>query len=305
MKFKKILSLVLAVITVMSVVQITAISAFAANYTANYSQYDQPENSGDYAYWNGKKTERSKSTNINEVKWIQSSLNWCISNKGVNASKLNVDGSFGPASKKATIAFQKKFGLSADGSFGPSTIKKMKSVLSSGSSKSASSSTSSSKTLSFNMNNIKSTGPQPKGSKYCGCFALAYARDILDGKSHKYSEYSEGYLKKAKRYSYTVVWAKGNATSKKGSSKQDVFKAAYNAINSGKPVIVRVTGNGSSGHYITLVGYKDVKNVNSLAASNFLMIDPVSSLFNKGVVSMTAGSTGYSLASNLQYIIVN
>ena len=100
-------------------------------------------------------------------------------------------------------------------------------------------------------------------------------------------------------------WAKGNATSKKGSSKQDVFKSAYNAINSGKPVIVRVTGNGSSGHYITLVGYKDVKNVNSLSASNYLMIDPVSSLFNKGVVSMTAGSTGYSLASSLQYIIVN
>ncbi len=35
------------------------------------------------------------------------------------------------------------------------------------------------------------------------------------------------------------------------------------------------------------------------------MIDPVKSNFNKGIVSMTTGSTGYSLAGSLQYAIVN
>lgn len=104
------------------------ISVFAANYSTNYSSYNQPE-SNDFAYWNGKKVVKGSGTTTNEIKWMQAALNYCISKKGLNASKLNVDGSFGPASKKTTTAFQKKYGLSQDGSFGPSTISKMKSVL--------------------------------------------------------------------------------------------------------------------------------------------------------------------------------
>jgi hypothetical protein len=107
------------------------------------------------------------------------------------------------------------------------------------------------------------------------------------------------------RYSHTASWTKGNCTVKNGSSAQAVFKAVYDSINNGKPVVVRVKGNGSDGHYIILVGYQNVTNVNALSAKNFLMIDPVKSNFNKGIVSMTTGSTGYSLAGSLQYAIVN
>lgn len=104
------------------------VPAFAAANT-NYSAYNSPENSGDYAYWNGSRVVRSSSTTVSEVKWMQASLNHCIANKGLNASYLTVDGSFGPASKNATAAFQRAAGLSADGSFGSLTIKKMKDVL--------------------------------------------------------------------------------------------------------------------------------------------------------------------------------
>lgn len=125
---KKLVSVVLALITVFTTLAATATTAFAANYSTSYSSYNEPE-SNDYAYWNGKKVVKGLGTTTNEIKWMQAALNYCIAKKGLNASKLNVDGSFGPASKKTTTAFQKKYGLSQDGSFGKNTISKMKSVL--------------------------------------------------------------------------------------------------------------------------------------------------------------------------------
>lgn len=127
---KRVISILLAVITIFSMCSVM-LTASAANYTTNYSSYDPPENSGDYAYWNGKKVVKSSSTSISEIKWMQAALNYCIKNKGLSVScLLDVDGSFGPKCKTATQAFQRKYGLSVDGSFGPSTIKKMKSVIS-------------------------------------------------------------------------------------------------------------------------------------------------------------------------------
>lgn len=105
------------------------ISVNAADASTNYSAYSTPSTSGDYAYWNGSRTVKAAGTTVSEIKWMQTSLNYCIVNKGVNTSKLTIDGSFGPACKKATLAFQKKYGLSQDGSFGPNTISKMISVL--------------------------------------------------------------------------------------------------------------------------------------------------------------------------------
>lgn len=108
------------------------VPASAKNGDSNYSSYNEPENSGDYAYWNGSKVVRSSSTSKKEVKWMQAALNNCIKNEGLKADYIDVDGSFGPATKKATEKFQKAAKLTVDGSFGPATIKKMKSVLGDG-----------------------------------------------------------------------------------------------------------------------------------------------------------------------------
>ena len=124
---KKIISLLLALLLLCSSLTALGLTAYAANYTSSYWNYTEPSGA-DYAYWNGRKMVKHSGTWTTNIKWMQASLNWCIRNKGLNASLLNVDGSFGPASKKATLAFQRKFGLSADGSFGPSTIKRMKDV---------------------------------------------------------------------------------------------------------------------------------------------------------------------------------
>lgn len=120
-------SLLLIIITIMSV---TIISTSAAGKTTNYHNYSAPSSS-DYAYWNGKKVVKAKGTTKSEIQWMQAALNYCIKYNGLNASYLDVDGSFGPSSKKTTVAFQKKYGLKQDGSFGPGTIGKMKNVLNS------------------------------------------------------------------------------------------------------------------------------------------------------------------------------
>lgn len=294
----KFLSIALVLATIFSINAI-GLTASAANYTTNYSNYDAPENSGDYAYWNGSKVVRSGNTSKDEVMWMQAALNYCITNKGLSTSKLDVDGSFGPASKAATTAFQKKYGLSVDGSFGPSTISKMKSVLST-------SATPSSKTLSINWNNINSTGYQSVSGP-CGCYALAYCRDIIDGKSHSWTEYSyEGYVKSLGRYGYTASWGKANYVSKNSTSTSTVYKAMYDSLKSGKPVIVNVTGGRSTGsHYIAIVGYTNVSDTNSLSAKNFLIIDSAKKAKKTATENMS--SVGYSLhkngSSQYQYIV--
>lgn len=124
-KTSRVASLALALLLIVNMI---AASASAANYTTNYQQYSAPSSS-DFAYWNGSRVVRASGTTISEVKWMQAALNYCIVYKGLNATKLDVDGSFGPASKATALAFQRTYGLEQDGSFGPSTIQKMKTVL--------------------------------------------------------------------------------------------------------------------------------------------------------------------------------
>ncbi len=102
----------------------------ASNENTNYSKFDRPETKGDYAYYSGGKTKKSNSTSKSEIKWMQAALNYCIKYEGLKTAYISVDGSFGPATRQATLAFQKAANLTQDGSFGPSTIKKMISVLS-------------------------------------------------------------------------------------------------------------------------------------------------------------------------------
>lgn len=284
---KKIVAVLLTIATLCTIFVASSIPASAA--AKNPWDYSSTPNRAIYY--------KSPVMKGNDVKWVQQSLNITV-----NAG-LKIDGSFGPASKNATKKFQKKYSLTQDGSFGPATRTKMVSVLNSkGYYTNSSGNNALSKQLKVNMKYIKSTGYQSVSGP-CGCYALAYCRDILDGKAHKWTEYSVGYLKNKGRYSYTVSWSKAGYTSHKASNKQAVFKALYNSINNGRPAVVRVKGNGSTGHYVCVVGYKNVSNANSLSEKNFLIIDSASrTAFNRGVTSMTSGSTGYSIHNDLQYI---
>ena len=233
---------------------------------------------------------KASGTTNSEVKWMQAVLNWLIKNKGLNASYLDVDGSFGPASKKTTIAFQKKYGLKQDGSFGPSTISKAKSLIKTNDN----SNSKVSKTLSINWTLIKKTGKQSVSGP-CGCYAFAYCRDIVDNSQHYWTQYSEGYLNSKHRYSYSFVASKAGYTPKTSRYSATVYKAIYNNINSGKPVVINVRGGRSSGcHYVAVVGYTNVTNISNLSASNFLIIDSAGG----GYKTENLGGLGYSLRYN-------
>ena len=54
---------------------------------------------------------------------IQSFLNWCLD------LNLAIDNSFGPATEKAVLEYQKRYGLKQDKKFGPACIKKAKEIL--------------------------------------------------------------------------------------------------------------------------------------------------------------------------------
>ncbi len=299
--FTKVLSIALAMITIFST-SVVSVTASAASNT-NYSRYNSPENSGDYAYWNGSKVVKSSSTTKDEIRWMQAALNNCIAKEGLKTSYISVDGSFGPASKTATIAFQKAVGLKADGSFGPATIQKMKSILGDKKDNSLkpvnSTKSGTSKTLPVNWSLIKLTGKQGAGEKNCLCRALAYSRDIIDGYAHKWTEYSVGYLKSEKRYSYTADCSKAGYTKKQSTSQATVYKAVYDNLNNGKPVVINVddgAGKRSSGcHFVAVVGYTNVTDVSKLSASNFLIIDSVGS---GGYNTENLGSLGYYLIKN-------
>lgn len=236
----------------------------------------------------------------NDVKWVQQSLNIVI------GAGLSVDGSYGPASKNATKKFQKQYGLSQDGSFGPATRSKMLAVLKNkgytdGKSTTPSKS-SSSKTLYINWNNIKKTGYQTVSGP-CGCYALAYCRDIIDNKAHSWTEYSKEYLRSKKRYSYTAVWSKAGYVSKQGNSST-ILRALYDNINAGKPVVVGLRYKDKYGkthsHYVAVVGYTNVTNVNALTLKNFLIID--SSTKNcTSTENLGTSKFGYYLSG--QYIV--
>lgn len=75
---------------------------------------------------------RGQSLTEEQIMWMQAALNRCIEAEGLEAEPLEVDGSFGPASRAATAAFQQATGLEAEGELNAATIETMINVLDDG-----------------------------------------------------------------------------------------------------------------------------------------------------------------------------
>ena len=127
-------------------------------------------------------------------------------------------------------------------------------------------------TLTIDWNLIKKTGKQTTGTQACACFAAAYSKSIIDGKVHYWTEFNDnGGSNQNTAY---CGWANhGFTLYNKETNATKVLKAAYNAINAGKPCVIYVTGNGSSGHWITLVGYKSGTSSTNPQITDFKFID--------------------------------
>ena len=75
---------------------------------------------------------RGQSLTEEQIKWMQAALNRCIAAEGLVAEPLEVDGHFGPASRKTTAAFQRAAGLADDGELNALTVRTMIRVLDDG-----------------------------------------------------------------------------------------------------------------------------------------------------------------------------
>ncbi len=130
------------------------------------------------------------------------------------------------------------------------------------------------KLLPYDVSLINTIGQQSTGTtlekKACASFALAYCQAIL----HKTTPSPHTYWLDEAGGDVSCVWARGNYTGYNSyNSELGVLQAAYLQISKGKPCILHVTGNTAQ-HWLTIVGYKNVTDVNQLTAANLVAIDP-------------------------------
>ena len=149
------------------------------------------------------------------------------------------------------------------------------------------------KMVNVNWNLINSVGKQPKGSDACGCYAVAYCRTILDGRVRRWNEFD--YNGGGNVNNTCASWSSGNYISKFGGSQLEVYQELIANINAGKPVVIRVCGTRSRGHYVTVIGYTNVTNINNLSAGNFLITDPGCGAYG---TPENLGGVGYTLQNN-------
>lgn len=130
------------------------------------------------------------------------------------------------------------------------------------------------KTISYNSSLIAAVGHQSEGTslekKACASFALAYCNAILNSSAPSPHYYWLG------DKDVSCVWSKGGYTcSSTGyGSLNKVLQEAYRQLALGYPCILNVKSTTSSEHWVCLVGYKNVTNLNALTEGNFLAIDP-------------------------------
>ena len=149
------------------------------------------------------------------------------------------------------------------------------------------------KMLLIDWDKIKEVGHQSYSGP-CGAYALAYCRTMLDGYVHYYTEY---YIDEWSHWSYGS-YVNGYYP----SMKSDGYKFLYNEIEKGKPIVIKVPGTGNNDHFVAVVGYENVKSLDSLTAYNFLILDPNSSTFS----TENLGAKGLDLKADYkgQYQIV-
>ena len=161
---------------------------------------------------------------------------------------------------------------------------------------------SSDKVLLINWDHIKEVGNQEVDSVSCACFTMAYCRTILDKEVHYWYEYNHN--KDDDQFSAIANWGFASYYSKYVDTKQEAYKAAYDSINKGRPIVFRVLGKYQ--HYVTVVGYTNVTDVNQLDLSNFLIIDSIPNSTKSKVTNLKdAGYTLYPSSSGYRYIYTN
>ena len=137
------------------------------------------------------------------------------------------------------------------------------------------------KVLPINWGLISQVGHQLAKSDACACYALAYCRTLLDNRVHYWTEY-DGNGAPENQLGTNCDWSRGNynriyTTNK---TKLQVFQVLYDSINQNRPAILRISGRGSSVHWVCIVGYTSGSDYNNLTENNFYMIDSAEFIFS-------------------------
>lgn len=155
----------------------------------------------------------------------------------------------------------------------------------------------SSKTLYLNADLLTKVGTQPAYTYTCACYALAYCRTMLDNSVHYYSEYNRY---GADQYNASCVWGWGDYSTKAASNRAGVFKACYDSINNDRPIIIHLNHSKYGQHWVAVVGYQNVSDVNSMTESNLLVIDSI-----HGFKGTPETLSGYTLNTSYRYAVAN
>lgn len=138
-----------------------------------------------------------------------------------------------------------------------------------------SSNAASDKILQINYSDINKVGMQDVSKVACACYAWAYAKTIVDKSVHYWNEFDKygGMYGEGGAYS---MWNGAKYPYLKVATQANAFYYMYQEIEFGRPVCVFVKSisGGTQSHWVTVVGYTDVFDINNLSASNFLIIDP-------------------------------
>ena len=125
--------------------------------------------------------------------------------------------------------------------------------------------------MDINWDHIETVGKQDFDGQACACYALAYCRTMLDGKVHEWHEYSN--TKDENKAS--AQWGPAKYTSHKKKDKAVTFKKLYDELCNGNPTVAQVKKIGKSNiHYVTVVGFTGVTDLDTLSEENFLILDP-------------------------------
>lgn len=128
------------------------------------------------------------------------------------------------------------------------------------------------KTLSYDKNKIAGLKNQKAIGDHvmCGAFSIAYCRGIRNGDYRSVYTYWS---------SAGAAWGNGGMKKSTVGSFQTELNKAYNQVKAGKPCIIRVREKKSFSsnpglHYVTVIGYKNVKNDKKVSLSELVILDP-------------------------------
>lgn len=100
----------------------------------------------------------------------------------------------------------------------------------------------------------------------CPGFACAYGDAIVHDVANDHAAYGCGTCT-------WPGWGGGNSSFRSLGSDSTLLREAYDQIAAGKPTVIHVRGT-SNEHWITLIGYCNVEEPDSLELANFTALDP-------------------------------